>query len=299
MAQQKSADFAKVSEIDFVQQFTQGINVLQEVLGITRKVEKYPGQVIKTYKVTGELESGAVAEGAEIPLTSYKKEVDKTFELAVEKWRKQTTLEAINDKGYEQAVVDTDEKMVRDIQSSIKKKFFDFVATGTGTASGEGLRGALASTWAELDRLFEDYGLGGGDFIYMVNQKDVAAFLTDKDNYATKADAWGMTYLTQFLGMYDVLVYSGIAEGTVIGTARNNLILYFTNPKNSDLAKAFDFTTDETGLVGVNHSTHYTNLTTDTVAIAGVALYAELIDRIVIGTVTSADETSADEQPAG
>ena len=67
--QMKAADFAKVSEIDFVTQFNKGIKVLQEILGITRKVEKVPGQVIKTYKVTGTLESGEVAEGETIPLS--------------------------------------------------------------------------------------------------------------------------------------------------------------------------------------------------------------------------------------
>lgn len=280
---QKSEDFAKVSEIDFVSQFTEGIRVLQEVLGLTRKIEKVPGQVIKVYKVVGELEDGTVGEGEDIPASHYKTEVADTFELDVKKYRKPTSLEAINDKGYEQAVTDTDEKMLRQIQGTIKKAFFDFLPTGTGRASGIGLKGVLAQTWGRLKVITEDYDVADADLIYMVNPLDVADYLEDAD--VTVQTVFGMTYLKNFLGLYDVLVYSGVPEGTIYATVKNNLILYYTNPRNSDIAKAFDFTTDETGYIGVHHDTTYKNMTTETTAICGIALYAELLDWVVVGTI--------------
>lgn len=279
----KAADFAKVSEVDFVAQFNKGIRVLQEVLGITRKVEKVPGQVIKTYKVTGKLESGEVAEGEVIPLSKYQTEVDDTFELTVKKYRKQVTLEAINEKGYEQAVTDTDDQMVKDIQGLIRKDFFNFVVTGTGEASGTGLKGALAKTWGQLKVFYEDYDVADSDLLYMVNPLDIADYLAEAE--VTVQTVFGMTYVKNFLGIYDVLVHTGIPQGKVVGTAKNNIILYYTNPKNAEIAKAFDFTGDETGYIGVHHDVHYDNLTTDTVAIYGLALYGELVDGIVIGTI--------------
>lgn len=279
----KAADFAKVSEVDFVSQFSEGIRVLQEVIGLTRKVEKVPGQVIKTYKVVGELEDGTVAEGEDIPLSHYETEVADTFELDVKKYRKMTTLEAINDKGYEQAVTDTDEKMVSHIQGTIKKAFFSFLPTGTGAASGVGLKGALAQTRAQLKVITEDYDVTDSDLIYMVNPLDTADYLEDAN--VTVQTAFGMTYIKNFLGLYDVLEYSGVPQGTVYGTVKNNIILYYTNPRNSELAKAFDFTVDRTGYVGVHHETAYSNLTTETVAICGIAIYAELIDWVVVGTI--------------
>lgn len=48
-----AADFAKVSEVDFVEQFTEGVTKLLELLNVIRKVEKVPGQVVKAYKATG------------------------------------------------------------------------------------------------------------------------------------------------------------------------------------------------------------------------------------------------------
>lgn len=287
----KAADFAKVSEIDFVSQFTEGIRVLREVLGITRKMEKVPGQVIKVYKVTGVLESGEVAEGEDIPLSKYKTEVAGNYTLTVKKWRKQTTLEAINDKGYEQAVTDTDEQMVKDIQGGIRKDFFDFVATGTGKASGDTLQDALAQTWGALKVALEDYDVADSDLIYMVNPLDIAGYLGKAE--VTVQTAFGMTYIESFLGLYNVLVYSGVPQGTVYGTAKNNLILYYTNPRNSELAKAFDFTVDETGYIGVHHDTTYTNLTTDTVAICGIELYAEVLDWVIVGSIGESGQTGS------
>lgn len=289
----KSADFAKISSIDFVEMFSKNVNQLTEILGLTRKVEKVPGQVVKTYKVTGELQDGTVAEGEQIPLSKYKTEVSDTFELTVLKYRKQTTLEAINDKGYEQAVEDTDEKMRRDIQNGIRKAFFDFLPTGTGkaTAMADGLQGALAAAWAQNQVYWEDYDNNG--FIYFVNPLDVAGYLGTKD--VTTQTAFGMTYIEGFLGLYDVVTYSGVPSGKVYTTAKDNIILYFANPTNSEVGKAFEFTTDETGLIGIHRSVDYTTMTTDTTAICGIKLYAELIDGVVTVDLvdSSATKTSS------
>ena len=294
----KAADLAKVSAIDFVEQFSEDIRVLTEVLGLMRKVEKKPGQVIKTYKVTGTLEDGAVGEGETIPLSHYKTEVVEIFELTLEKYRKQTTVEAIAEKGFKQAVTDTDTKILRQIQARIRSKFFDFIPTGTGAASGRGLKGALAQTRAELLVLFEDYGVEDKDLVYMVNPYDIADYLEDTE--LTTQTAFGMTYVEGFLNVYDVLEYSGVPRGKVIATAKNNLILYYINPANADIAQAFQFTVDETGLIGIHHETEYGNMTTETTALCGVAIYAELIDRVVVGSITAggAAEPAALSAPA-
>ena len=54
------------------------------------------------------------------------------------KWRKSTTAEAILKGGYDQAVGATTDKMVRDVQKTIRTDLFTFLATGTGTATGLG-----------------------------------------------------------------------------------------------------------------------------------------------------------------
>lgn len=282
----KAADFAKVSEVDFVEQFSENIlTFLNDILGITRRIEKVPGQTIKTYKVTGTLEDGAVGEGETIPLSKYKTEVVDVFEIDYKKYRKKTTLEAIAEKGYEQAVTDTDTKMTTDVQRNIRKDFMSFLATGTGVANGAGLQATLANTWGELKDLFQDYDVADADLIYFVNPLDIASYLADKD--ITVQTSFGFTYVQNFLGLYNVLVHASVPKGMLYATAKNNLILYYMNPTNSDIASAFEFTTDATGLIGVHHETDYKDMTTDTFAVHGMGLYAELIDRVVVATINS------------
>ena len=148
-------DVARVRMIDFVMQFTGSIAKLVEALGVTRKIAVQEGTALKALKVTGTLESGDVAEGELIPLSKYETEEVPVGEAKLDKWRKGTTAEAILKGGYEQAVGMTTDKMVRDVQKTIRNKFFTFLATGTGTASGSGLQAALANAWGALQVLWD------------------------------------------------------------------------------------------------------------------------------------------------
>lgn len=275
----KSADFAKVSSIYFVNRFEQNIKQLMDILGLTRKIEKTPGSVYKTYKVTGTLEDGTVAEGEEIPLSKYKTEVANVFEVELKKYRKGTTYEAIMDKGYDQAVNDTDTKMIRDVQNTLRKKFFDFIKTGTGTATATkpGIQGALAAAWGKNQVYWEDYDTSG--FLYFVNPLDVADYLGEKD--IQTQNAFGMTFVQSFLGVYDVVTYSGIPQGEVYTTAKENIILYYCNPANAEIAKQFEFETDETGLIGIHRTVDYTTVSADSTILTATGLYAELLNGIV------------------
>lgn len=100
----KKADLARVREIDFTLMFTESLRKLTEALGVTRKVAKQAGTVLKTYKATGTLEDGAVAEGETIPLSKYTTEAVNYGEISLKKWRKATSAEAIIERGYDQAV---------------------------------------------------------------------------------------------------------------------------------------------------------------------------------------------------
>ena len=82
-------------------------------------------------------------------------------------------------------------------------------------------------------------------------------------------------------------VYDGVPEGKVYTTAASNLVLAKFDINSSDLMQAgFNFTTDQTGLVGVAHSSTLNNLTTETVAIDGAALFAEVANGVVETTIT-------------
>ena len=153
---QKSADFAKVRDVDFTERFSTGIQTLMKMLGTTRKIEKKAGEILKVYKVTGTLAGGKVAEGEVIPLSKYKTTYTQVGEVALKKWRKQTTAEAISGKGFGQAVNDTNSKMLKDIQQGIRKDFVAMLGKGTGKATGEGLQAAMAQVWGQMQVLYQN-----------------------------------------------------------------------------------------------------------------------------------------------
>ena len=156
----EKTDVARVRMVDFNYQFTGNLNKFMEILGVTRKIAVQEGTVLKALKVTGALVSGTVAEGELIPLSHYSTQEVPMGEAVLGKWRKATTAEAILKGGYEQAVGATTDKLVKDVQKKIRGDLFTFMATGTGTASGNTLQSALANGWGKLQVLFEDDEIG-------------------------------------------------------------------------------------------------------------------------------------------
>lgn len=278
-----AADLARVREVDFVERFGESVKKLIEALGITRKIPKQAGTVLKTYKATGTLENGAVAEGETIPLSKYKTEAIPYGEIKLNKWRKATTAEAIIERSFDQAVSMTTDRMLKDVQKKIRRDFFAFLAKGTGTASGVGLQGALAQVWGQLQILFEDDDVQA---VYFVNQLDIADYLATAE--ITTQTAFGFTYIENFLGLGTVILNSSVPRGKVYGTAVDNLVLYYIPVNGADLQEAFSFTADETGYVGIHEQSDYTNLTAFDTVVNGMTLFAERLDGVVVGTVTTA-----------
>lgn len=279
----KAADLAKVRDVDFTERFSVGIETLMKMLGVTRKIEKKAGEVLKVYKVAGTLESGVVAEGEIIPLSKYNTTYEPIGEATLHKWRKVTTAEAISEKGYGQAVNDTNEKMLKDIQKGIRSKFVSFMGTGTGTASGTGLQATMAQIWGQMQVLFEDTSV---QTVYFMNPLDVADYLGTAQ--ITTQTAFGMTYIENFLGMGSAILASDIPKGKIYATAAENIVLYYIPVTSADMAQAFDLTADATGLIGIHTGATYDNLSAETVAASGVGLFAEKLDGIVVGTITGA-----------
>mgnify|MGYP003092743642 FL=1 len=278
----KAADLAKVRDVDFTERFTTDLGTLMKMLGVTRKIEKKAGETLKVYKVTGTLESGTVAEGEIIPLSKYQTTYTAIGEAELKKWRKVTTAEAISEKGYGQAVNDTNDKMLKDIQKGVRSQFITFLGTGTGTASGVGLQAAMAQVWGQMQILFEDTSI---QTVYFMNPLDVADYLGSAQ--ISTQTAFGMSYIENFLGMGTAILASDIPKGKIYSTAAENIVLYYIPVTSSDMAQAFSLTSDATGLIGIHTEPTYNNLSTETVAASGVGLFAEKLDGIVVGTIST------------
>lgn len=279
----KDSDLAKVRDVDFTERFVTGIETLMKMLGITRKIEKKAGEVLKVYKVTGTLQDGTVAEGEVIPLSKYQTTYEAIGEAKLKKWRKETTAEAISNKGYGQAVNDTNNKMLKDIQKGIRSNFVSFLGTGTGSATGANLQATLAQVWGQLQVLYEDTSI---EAVYLLNPLDIADYLGQAQ--ISTQTAFGMTYIENFLGMGTAILASDVPKGKVYATAAENIVLYYINVTGADLGEAFGLTADATGLIGIHTGAVYNNFTSETVAASGVGLFAENLGGIVVGSITGA-----------
>lgn len=280
-------DLAKVRTVDFNYQFTGSIKKLVEALGITRKIAVQEGTTLKALKVTGTLENGAVAEGELIPLSHYETEEVPVGEIGLNKWRKGTTAEAILKRGYDQAVGDTTDRMVKDIQKDIRRSFFNYFANAEGVteATGAGLQASLANGWGQLQVLWEDDAV---DTVYMVNPLDIADYLGTAE--VTMQNLFGMKYIEDFIGLGSVLTNSNVPKGTYYATAKENLIMYYVNVATSELARAFGLTTDETGYIGINEYPDKDTARVMDLVMSGITFFPERMDGIVKGTITPVGE---------
>lgn len=284
----KKAQMSKVREVDLVLQFTHNfLPKLIEALGVTRKIPAEEGTTLYYYTTTGTLQSGAVPEGEIIPLSQYQRNKVPFGELTLNKWRKGTTAEAIQKSGYTEAVTETDKKMVSDIQKTIRTSLFTFLngtITGSTAVTGTTLQAVLAQTWGQLQILFEDDSIAP---VHFVNPLDIADYLATAN--ITTQTAFGMTYIEDFLGLGTVITNSQVTKGTVVSTAKDNLVMYYLR-MNGDLAYAFNLTTDETGYIGVHARQTDERAQVEMMAMAGIQFLVEYAQGVVKGSITAGND---------
>ena len=279
----KKADLAKARELDYVWRFQDDIRGLMELLGTTRLIPVVSGTVLTAYKATGELIDGSsVEEGATIPLSNFKtvKAFEKT--ATIKKYRKASSAEAILKGGYDQAVIDTNKKALSEAHKAIKNDLLTSLVpeSGSTAASGVGLQKTLANACAKLAIKFEDTDY---EPVHFVNPEDLADYLGSAQ--ISLQSKYGLKYLEDFLGLGMVVVMSGVTKGTTISTAKENIQGYFVNVGEDNGLEIFDFTTDQTGLVGIKTYPTHNNMSVETVMVDGINFFPERVDGIISGTI--------------
>lgn len=288
-----AAKMKRVREVDFVQQFTHtSLNKLIEVLGVTRKIPMMEGTTMYMYSTSGTLQSGAVAEGAIIPLSQYEQTKTAVGEITLNKWRKAVSAEAIKKSGLDTALIETDTALLRDVQKGIRTSFFNFLngtITGSTAATGVGLQAALANAWGKLQVKFED---DTAQAVYFVNPEDIADYLGKAD--ISLQTVFGMNYIENFLGLGTVIMSSQVTKGTFVATAKENIIMYYLT-MGGDVATAFDLITDETGYIGIKSG--YQNeerAQIESLVMDGIQFLVEYAAGVVKGTITAPTSSVAE-----
>lgn len=275
---------AKVREVDFTRRFTGTIlKKLMEALGVTRKIPMIDGTSMYYYTTTGTLQSGSVDEGAVIPLSQYQRNKVSVGDITLKKWRKAASAEAILKSGYDEAMRETDAKLLSDVQAGIRSDFFTFLQGIDATVVGAStLQMVLAKTWGNLQVLFENDAV---QVVHFMHPLTIADYLGAAN--ITVQTAFGFNYIQDFLGLGTVIMSSQIPQGTVISTAKENLILYYV-PASSDAMRALGATSDPTGFIGIKSG--YPNeerAQVETLVLCGIQFLVEYASGVVFGQVDS------------
>ena len=91
--------------------------------------------------------------------------------------------------------------------------------------------------------------------------------------------------MENFLGLGRVILNSNVPQGKYYATAAENIILYHINVDSSEVARAFDLTTDELGYIGINEYPDKDTARVMDLAMSGVTFFPERAAGIVVGTL--------------
>lgn len=280
-------------EIDFVSRFNSNWDALRNILGIMRPIKKAPGTTLRTYTASVTLQSGAVAEGDEIPYSLANVTEAGKADITIEKYAKAVSVEAVAKYGAEIAVEKTDDAFLNELQSNVLTRFYTFLNTGALTLT--------ASTWQ--DALAKAKGAVLNKFATMRKTvTDVVGFANINDAYAYMGAAplsvqtqFGISYVKNFLGYSTLFLCPDvdIAQGKVIALPVENIDLYYIDPSDSDFAKlGLDYTVQgETNLIGFHVEGKYSHAVGECYALMGMALWAEYLDGIAVATVGGSTTT--------
>lgn len=275
-----STDIAPAKSVDHVNRFGDGIKALMAVLGITEMQELRDGDTVNIYKYETSGGGAQSAEGEVIPLTKVERKLAAAKKITTKLYRKLTTVQAIS-KNREVALEGTDNALLRKAQGDIKTAFFTVLATGTGTATaGATLQAAIANAWGELTGYFDDEEVTPVAFI---NNEDAATYLGAAA--ISVQQAFGFSYIANFLGLGVAIISPKITKGSVIVTAAENLHGAYVG-QGSETADAMGYTYDETGLVGMTHAVNTERGGVETLMASGVVFYPEDLAGVIVGSIS-------------
>ena len=273
-------------ELDFVTRFEQNWEHLRDILGIMRPIKKQPGAQLKSKYAEGTLQSGAVAEGEDIPYSKFTVKETIYDEMTIEKYAKAVSIEAIKDHGYDNAVAMTDDEFLFQLQTNVTGRFYDYLNTGTlAVTDATTFQMALALAKGSVLNKFKSMHRAATNVVAFVNIMDVYKYLGAAE--ITIQNEFGFNYIKNFMG-YSVVFLLGddeVKQGRVIATPVENIVMYYVDPADSDFVRAgLVYTTGagETNLIGFHTQGNYNTAVSEAFAIMGLTLFAEYIDAIAV-----------------
>ena len=289
-----------IKEIDFIERFQSNWNALIEILGIMRPIRKAPGTKLVSSRASITLQNGTVEEGAEVPL-SLATVVPVAYEdLALLKYRKAVTAEAVTKYGAAIAVQKTDDALLNELQGNVLDDFYTFAQSGTLTAAYSTFQMAVSMAVSLVKDKFKKMRRDYSNIVAFVNTLDVGEYLGGASISLQTMN--GIEYLKNFLGAETCIVTSEIPRGHVLAIPADNIVLYYIDPSDADYKElGLDYTTGngETNLIGIHKEGNYGRVMGETHALMGMKLWAEYIDGMANVDIGTESFTAVSSPAAG
>lgn len=289
-----------IREIDFIERFQRNWDSLREIMGIMRPIRKTPGTKLVSSTASITLQNGTVAEGDEVPLSQATVTPVVYEDLALKKYRKAVTAEAVAKYGASIAVQKTDDALMNELTGEVLDDFYEFAQTGTMLDAYSTFQMAVSMAISKVKDKFKKMRRDYSNIVVFVNTLDVGEYLGAAN--ITIQTQNGIEYVKNFLGAETMIITSEIDPGVVLAIPADNIVLYYIDPGDGDFQElGLQYTTGsgETNLIGIHKNGDYTRVMGETHALMGMKLWAEYIDGIAvvyIGTptkVTSAETITA------
>lgn len=278
-----------VRAIDFANTFTDTWQHLKDIMSAMRMIRKAPGTTLKSKYAEGELQEAKTAEGEATPYSQYEVKEKYLGEMTIEQYAKGVSIQAIEEYGYDDAVAMTDAQFLADLQGNVADRFWAFLKTGTLTDEVATFQMAMAKAKGLVVNEFKKMRKTVTEVVGFANVLDVYEYLGNAT--IVEQNEFGWNYVKNFLGYSVVFLLSEneIERGHVYATPVNNMILYYTDPADSEYAKAgfqYEVADMDISLIGVNVEANHNTGVSEMNVVLGLFLFAEYLNGISHITVT-------------
>lgn len=276
---------ASVREIDFVTRFGRNWDSLREILGIMRPIRKTPGTQLVSYNASVTLQPGNVAEGEEIPYSLAQITPVSYQDVALEKFAKAVSIEAVNKYGAAIAVQKTDDAFLTELQDTVMTRFYTFLQTGTLTDTASTFQEGVAKAIGKVKNKFKTMHRDVTKIVVFVNTLDAYDYLGAAQ--LSVQTLFGIDYVENFMGADKLIITSDIPQGKIIATPIENIDLYYVDPSDGDFGQlGLNYTVEGvTNLIGFHVEGNYSHAVGEVYALMGMTLWAEYLDGIAVITV--------------
>lgn len=270
-------EIAGAASIDFAASYATDYSNLKQVLNAANWQVLPVGTALQTRAVSATLQDGNVNEAAEITASTFTRATTLT-PLTYKKYRALVGFETIQSAGLP-AVAHEDAVLRAKIQGDLKGIFAAALTqTGTTAVTGTDFQKACANAWAALNTARDGYA---STPVFFCAPTTAAGYLGSAN--ITMQTAFGLSYITNFLGMGTLIVVPGLTDAKVYATAQENLVIASADVQGIGAG----FVTDESGIVAVKHAPKDENAAMQIVVIGGAKVVPEFLSHIIVATISA------------